>query len=1255
MASTPPPDCQTTPPNGLATPSTTSDRAPEPEAPTKKADDSEGDGDPECSMEKGAVMNGEKKKKKTKKKKNTVSIGDISEQDDCEQRDDGEALPSKRRDNEDEDSDSADETSDPQPGDELSELRQKLAEVTKQMEFFAGQQKKAKAKVANTLPAPFITPKRDKYVWAPKNEKIERLGIEFVSDASSDIWVSDDEYLEQRVMSRRRQASKIFKNEIRILEEEEKTITGIHEERKKWKERERELVRELELLKYELQEIKGPAIPDPGESQDVASETEKKDPLVQLNRIRWDVFKGVMMSHNTRFQYYAIDILIGDPDISYASMQKLWWMRQSSRNSKPQPKPPIKAANAVPNKDAIPGQGPVAERIRINSTYILKILEKIHGSSLYDYANSVIILRPFRALVYYRDQIQQTFNELEERFGPNAEPEGTILQDPEATEASPQGDTNNESKDAPQVEAGEGGETEQENEWTSSAVAYEQMKSLMEFMHTDIQTKLDYINSDQCQKATFNDLWYLFKPGDEVVERSMTQAYRVVQVRGATHRAVPPGWTFNASADLEEEPITIRCVFIDFDGKSLGPVMMDFVIKRFDGEKLITSLDVYPLRCVKDDVGIKTDSGMRGRPTLRERLIKRGEMFLSVTKVRHMHYNGYTLESRDEVDSQVVVDFEEALSKPENDWTPTFSPLIGTAEDDNTDSQECSEACCRGESIHKDNYVEKKWKDDYIASLIPQDKATDPSASIYPRDISDIKISDRSIPEEDLLIMSYRVFGYVLRSRKWGKLEKKAANEAAEKEEQQPPAQVQIKKRDTAFDRLVLPKGHKEMVLSLIAQHFRDKESSTAQTEQVDLVRGKGKGLIILLHGAPGVGKTTTAEGVAELFKKPLFQITCGDLGTTANDVEKALETHFALANKWGCILLLDEADVFLAARTPQDFIRNGMVAVFLRVLEYYAGILFLTTNRIGDFDEAFSSRIHISLHYPQLDLDSTEKIFQLNLDMIRKRFAEKRREIEISEAEIVDYAITYWKTHKTMRWNGRQIRNACHTALALAEFDAQGGDHEKIIDKHAEVKLELKHLLTVGSAYLEFMKYLGDVYGRDADKLAKQRRLRASEWNLAENVGIEKSPLRTEPVKEQGFPGSPPMTQQMPPSTSQEGHPPGWHHGSPMQQPPHLQNAHSMAQPPPGATSLAPAPQYVLYQQPFPQHPSVAAQYGAWGNAQGSHPHGAIPQGAVPHGTAPSLGPGQAPGPSGYVQAHHAYGQVHSMQATQDKPPGHY
>lgn len=165
--------------------------------------------------------------------------------------------------------------------------------------------------------------------------------------------------------------------------------------------------------------------------------------------------------------------------------------------------------------------------------------------------------------------------------------------------------------------------------------------------------------------------------------------------------------------------------------------------------------------------------------------------------------------------------------------------------------------------------------------------------------------------------------------------------------------------------------------------------------------------------------------------------------------------------------------------------------AVFLRVLEYYAGILFLTTNRIGDFDEAFTSRIHISLYYPPLDKTSTREIFRLNLRIIKKRFEDKGRIININERDILKYATAYWKKHENMRWNGRQIRNACQTALAMAEFDAQtasGGG-----DAHAtQVELTHHHVQIVSDAYLEFMRYLKSIYGFSADEVAKNMRLRA-------------------------------------------------------------------------------------------------------------------------------------------------------------------
>jgi SpoVK/Ycf46/Vps4 family AAA+-type ATPase len=52
-----------------------------------------------------------------------------------------------------------------------------------------------------------------------------------------------------------------------------------------------------------------------------------------------------------------------------------------------------------------------------------------------------------------------------------------------------------------------------------------------------------------------------------------------------------------------------------------------------------------------------------------------------------------------------------------------------------------------------------------------------------------------------------------------------------------------------------------------------------------------------------------------------------GDLGSSPKEVEKKLEEAFQFAQLWGCVLLLDEADIFLAQRTEHDVKRNALVS----------------------------------------------------------------------------------------------------------------------------------------------------------------------------------------------------------------------------------------------------------------------------------------------------------------------------------------
>jgi hypothetical protein len=152
-------------------------------------------------------------------------------------------------------------------------------------------------------------------------------------------------------------------------------------------------------------------------------------------------------------------------------------------------------------------------------------------------------------------------------------------------------------------------------------------------------------------------------------------------------------------------------------------------------------------------------------------------------------------------------------------------------------------------------------------------------------------------------------------------------------------------------------------------------------------------------------------------------------------------------------------------------------VVVFLRVLEYYSGILFLTTNRVGAFDEAFKSRIHISLYYPPLDEESTIRVWEMNLQRTKRR--KENSNFKIKENEILAFARAHYLREEG-RWNGRQIRNAFQTAIALAEYDANDGssDGEEATRKTHRIILRKRHFETVAKASLDFDQYLKEVYG---------------------------------------------------------------------------------------------------------------------------------------------------------------------------------
>lgn len=189
----------------------------------------------------------------------------------------------------------------------------------------------------------------------------------------------------------------------------------------------------------------------------------------------------------------------------------------------------------------------------------------------------------------------------------------------------------------------------------------------------------------------------------------------------------------------------------------------------------------------------------------------------------------------------------------------------------------------------------------------------------------------KNATDDQLELLPFRLYGYVLQDHEWHALNVNSVSELQEDTNQ-------LQSTKTAFENLVLPHAHKVTIQALVKNQTRSfsqvsridrarSEINLGSDVSMDLVRGKGRGLIILLHGVPGVGKTSTAECVAAELNRPLFPVTCGDLGTDVRPVEQRLNEYFRLAQRWGCVLLLDEADVFMAKRQPGDLKRNGLVS----------------------------------------------------------------------------------------------------------------------------------------------------------------------------------------------------------------------------------------------------------------------------------------------------------------------------------------
>jgi len=254
---------------------------------------------------------------------------------------------------------------------------------------------------------------------------------------------------------------------------------------------------------------------------------------------------------------------------------------------------------------------------------------------------------------------------------------------------------------------------------------------------------------------------------------------------------------------------------------------------------------------------------------------------------------------------------------------------------------------------------------------------------------------EESIPEQDQWMIFPFVLGYSLAQKRWGVFFVGKCSD--------------IVFRDESFNHLVLDSELKTTIQRVVTFGTQQRQ------KWLDLVDGKSGGLIFLLHGPPGVGKSITAETTAELLHCPLLSLTAGELGVFPDDVEKHLQDSLKRAQRWKAIVLIDEADVFMVQRSHEELERNAIVSIFLRCLEYFDGVLFLTTNRISSIDHAIRSRMSMIVEYESLSSDKRFKIWQdqLALNNISSLSHEQIHQLSLHDC------------------NGRQIKHAVRMSIA--------------------------------------------------------------------------------------------------------------------------------------------------------------------------------------------------------------------------------
>ncbi|CAK3888998.1 Hypothetical predicted protein [Lecanosticta acicola] len=432
-------------------------------------------------------------------------------------------------------------------------------------------------------------------------------------------------------------------------------------------------------------------------------------------------------------------------------------------------------------------------------------------------------------------------------------------------------------------------------------------------------------------------------------------------------------------------PLALDCYYIDYDGTNWFRTERRFTIASYTGLQSAAELPCLPLF-------LAASGGLANR----DELHRQGQEFIQCLNHRHRYYSGRSLDKtplgtslqraqaddlgltqvfEKTIESQVIIDFERALQV-----NPMWAP-----EEPNEPGMY---ARASGSEVYEPDDPDDLIEDDRKWDTLFRTNFRDEQASEW----QSWSRGSAQPCGDNLMLLPDRVYAFILRTREWACL-RCSGNTFRD-----------VKERSDAWNDLKIPESHKHIVRSLIESHFAKGKSGN---NEFDLIRDKGKGVIVLLHGVPGVGK-------------------------------------------------------------------------------------------VGIFDEAFKSRIHMSLYYKELDWIQTREIWQSQM----KRASEHIPKIECDPDELLAFAQEPFKKQQSNEgnigpvWNGRQIRNAFQSATALAKSDCKG---------QPTTRVNVGNLEKVAQVSNTFNNYLYHTkHGMTDGKILYQNMVRYDDFNT--------NPVQTQP-----------------------------------------------------------------------------------------------------------------------------------------------